>query len=316
MSAGFALQQSRHPSSRGPLRSCQQVLFQIDPKFPVSEEDPTNARREVFNYGTALRFRHEKGSQLPLSLRLMRGLHAILMEGVRGSDQNPGYFRTLQNRVGSPTRYVPPPANRMNECLDFFEKYIHAESDFDPLVNAFLVHYQFEAIHPFRDGNGRVGRLLLAIMIEEYCGLSDQWLHMSPYFEANKDEYINLLLRVSIHGDWESWIEFCLRGVVRQATDTEARCQRLLDLEQQYKERLKTVGGSYRLNAIVDTLFESPAQTIPGIMRQFGVTYRTARLDVERLENANIMKQIDTEIYNKRPKVFFAPEILIITYED
>ena len=176
------------------------------------------------------------------------------MEGVRGSDHNPGQFRTAQNQIGRPARFVPSPATRLPAQLNDFEKYLHADRVYDPLVEAFLVHYQFEAIHPFMDGNGRVGRLLLAILIQEWCGLSEQWLYMSPYFDANRDRYIDHLFSVSTHGTWEAWIEFCLRGVAVQAQDTQRRCERLLDLHKDFHERLREVGGSVRLSAIVDDL--------------------------------------------------------------
>ena len=195
----------------------QQALFQVEPKYPTSKNDPANAYREVFNYARALRLQLESEEELPLSLRLIRQLHGVLTDGVRGAEQNPGQFRRVQNQIGSPASYVPPPIHYLNGCLDAFEKYLHAEHRFNSLVEAFMVHYQFEAIHPFGDGNGRVGRLLLALTIAEWCGLSNQWLYMSAYFERNKDLYNNLMLRVSTHGNWESWIEFCLKGVVEEA---------------------------------------------------------------------------------------------------
>jgi Fic family protein len=201
----------------------QQLLFQIDPQYPSSASDPANADREVYNYGRALRLYAENQYELPISLRLIRELHKVLLEGGRGADRRPGEFRKTQNQIGHPARFVPPPPNYLPECLDNFEKYLHQESPYDPLVNAFIAHYQFEAIHPFQDGNGRVGRLLLAIVIKEWCALSDPWLYMSAFFDENRDEYIDRLFRISTEGDWEGWIEFCLRGVVFQARDTENR---------------------------------------------------------------------------------------------
>lgn len=164
----------------------QQVLFQADPRYPTSESDPNNAFREVFNYRRALRLRLDGTNDLPLSLRLIRELHAVLMDGVRGSDQRPGEFRKIQNQIGWPARFVPPPPQHLDETLDAFEKYLHSVDSFDPLVRAFLAHYQFETIHPFRDGNGRVGRLLLSLTIAEWCNLSSQWLYMSAFFERER----------------------------------------------------------------------------------------------------------------------------------
>ncbi len=128
-----------------------------------------------------------------MSLRLIRWFHQILMDGLRGVQGEPGEFRRTQNQISRPPRYVPPPPNEVPQCLDSFEKYLHANRMFDPLVEAFLAHYQFEAIHSFGDGNGRVGRLLLAVCIMEWCGLSNQWLYMSAYFERHRGGYIDHL---------------------------------------------------------------------------------------------------------------------------
>ncbi|MGH9351900.1 MAG: Fic family protein, partial [Terriglobia bacterium] len=144
----------------------QQVLFEADPRYPTSASDPANAFREVWNYRRALQLRLDGETDLPLSLRLLKQLHGKLMDGVRGLDPRPGEFRTIQNQIDSPARFVPPPPGQMQEVLGDFELYLHNTSDgFDPLVRSFLAHYQFETIHPFRDGNGRVGRLLLALTI-------------------------------------------------------------------------------------------------------------------------------------------------------
>lgn len=289
----------------------QQALFQIDPEYPASADDPTNAYREVFNYGRALRLRKEQREVLPLSLRLIRELHGVLMDGVRGADRNPGHFRTTQNQVGRPARFVPPPANRLPESLDAFEKYLHEDRFRDPLVDAFLVHYQFEAIHPFIDGNGRVGRLLLAIMIAEWCGLSNQWLYMSDFFDTNKDEYIDRLFRISTHGAWTEWIEFCLKGVVIQARDTMRRCERLLDLHKDFHDRLKTVRGSVRLASIVDDLFKVPVARVTRVQTNCKVTFPTAKADLEKLAAAGIVKRLD----NVRQLSYYCAPIFEITYE-
>lgn len=274
----------------------QQVLFQAEPRFPTSDHDPANAYREVFNYATALRLRFDPNSpesQLPLSKRLIQRLHAVLMDGVRGQSQRAGEFRTTQNQIGHPARFVPPPPGVVVPLMDEFEKYLNREDRrYDPLVDAFLAHYQFEAIHPFGDGNGRVGRLLLAVSIAECCGHSRQWLYMSAFFERRKREYMDLLLRVSTDGDWERWIRFCLEGVVIQANDTERRCERLLELHRDFSQRLK--GGSVRLSAIVDSLFERPVATVTAVRNRMKVTYPTARADMKKLEQAGIVKRLDS----------------------
>jgi Fic family protein len=290
----------------------QQALFKVEPRYPSSQGDPANAEREVFNYGRALRIRLPNANALPLSLRLIRQLHEILMDGVRGADQSPGEFRRLQNQVGKPARYVPPPVDKLPALLDDFEKYLHAQHHLDPLVQAFIVHYQFEAIHPFSEGNGRVGRLLLALCIAEWCGLSNQWLYMSPYFDRNRDHYIDLMFRISTNGDWKSWIEFCLKGVAETAADTQRRCDRLLSLYRSYREKLNEIGGSVRLSAIVDDLFYSPVAIVTYVQRKHGVTYPTARSDLRKLEECGILK----ELSGVGQISYYCPPIISITYED
>ncbi len=288
----------------------QQVLFEADPRYPTSKSDPNNAFQEVFNYRRALRLRLEGENDLPLSLRLVRELHAVLMKGVRGSDQTPGEFRKIQNQIGWPARYVPPPPQNLDETLDAFEKYLHSTDEYDPLVKAFLVHYQFEAIHPFRDGNGRVGRLLLSLTIAEWCKLSSQWLYMSAFFEKRKREYMDLLLNVSTQGRWEAWIKFCLEGVVLQSVDAEKRCDKLLKLHHEFHARIK--GGSVRLSKLVDRLFSSPLITVNQYKTHFGVSYPTARLDLKKLEQMGIVQEIEgMDIIT-----YYSMPIYRITYED
>jgi Fic family protein len=289
----------------------QQVLFQADPRYPVSDTDPVNAYREVFNYGRALRLRLDGANDLPLSLRLIKELHSVLLDGVRGSNQRPGEFRTIQNQIGRPARFVPPPPQHLAETLDAFEKYLYSSDDFDPLVKSFIAHYQFEAIHPFGDGNGRVGRLLLSLTIAEWCKLSSQWLYMSAFFEKRKKEYMDLLLSVSTHGSWELWIEFCLEGVVAQAIDTEKRCDKLLELHRDFHRRLKR--GSFRLSGVVDSLFESPVITVKNVKEKFSISYPTARADLKKLETLGIVQELDHP--GASLITYFCPPIYAITYE-
>ena len=182
--------------------------------------------------------------------------------------------------------------------------------DLDPLVRAFLAHYQFETIHPFRDGNGRVGRLLLSLTIAEWCGLSSQWLYMSAFFERHRKEYMDLMLAVSTRGAWEDWIRFCLEGVVAQAVDAEKRCDRLLALHREFHERLK--GGSVRLSRLVDILFSRPVITVNQYKSHFDVAYPTARSDLSKLESMGIVKQL-TELHLI---TYYCPRIYDVTYAD
>lgn len=176
-----------------------------------------------------------------------------------------------------------------------------------------MVHYQFEAIHPFLDGNGRVGRLLLSLMIYEQCKLSKPWLYLSAFFDKYKDEYINFLFEVSAKGNWKDWIAFCLRGTIEQSKDAVRRFDKLLTLRSQYMELLDQSRGNIRLNRLIEHLFESPAITIPQLATMCGISYPTARADLERLMNVNIL--IESDI-SERPKIYFASDILEIAYGD
>jgi Fic family protein len=187
---------------------------------------------------------------------------------------------------------------------------MHQTDGFDPLVRAFLVHYQFETIHPFRDGNGRVGRLLLSLTIKDWCDLSDQWLYMSAFFEKRRREYMDLMLSVSTQGAWEPWMRFCLEGVVSQSVDAENRCDRLLKLHKDFHARLK--GGSVRLSQLVDRLFSSPVITVNQYKHLFGITYPTARSDLRKLETFGIVRPID----ETNQITYYCAPIYAITYED
>ena len=180
------------------------------------------------------------------------------------------------------------------------------------MVGCFLIHYQFETIHPFSDGNGRVGRLLLAIMLKELCGLSKPWLYMSEYYEKNREEYIEKLFNVSALGDWEGWVAFCLKGVEIQAKDTIRRCERLQRIKNNFMARLSEVGGSIRLNRIVEDIFYSPFVRIADLPKKLEITYPTAKADVERLVQAGILKKLA----NITPTTYYAPEVFNVAYEE
>lgn len=304
----------RSSSLEGTYATPQQLLlFELDPREPKSPHDPVNAWREVMNYNTALELAIQSLEQRPISLNLIRNMHNTLLSGVRGAQRDPGNFRRAQVHIGSDRRFVPPPAHEVMPSLDQLERFIHQETDIDPLIFCFMVHYQFETIHPFWDGNGRVGRLLLSLMIYEKCQLNKPWLYLSAFFDRYKDEYIDGLYRVSTRGDWQNWIAFCLRGTVEQSKDALNRFDQLLNLRNQYVETLAEAGGNVRLNRLLDYLFESPAVTVAQVSEICGVQYNTARGDISRFINADILAESDI---STRPKIYFAPEILNIAYSD
>jgi Fic family protein len=287
------------------------LLFELEPKEAASPTDRTNDYLEVFNYRRALH--HGTSSPLPLSLRLVRELHEILLTGVRGRDKTPGEFRKVQVAIGATRRFVPPPPDLLFDCLSPLETAFHLDlmpHCLDPLVYSFLVHYQFETIHPFIDGNGRVGRLLLSIMLQQKCGLTKPWLHMSEFFEKHRDEYIAKLFSVSTAGTWTEWIHFCLVGVLSHTKETLLRCRRLLAAREDYMKRLAEAGGSIRLSQIVDLIFHSPFVRIPDLANRLNVTYPTAKSDVTRLVQVGILKELPIQ----PTKTFYAPEVFDVAY--
>lgn len=288
----------------------QMLLYELDPRVVESEGDPLNQHREVANYARALE--HASESSLPVGLPLIRQLHQLLMDGVRGADKEPGAFRNRQVAIGSNARFIPPAAEKLHDFLNDLDAYFHITGkNLDPLVDCFLVHYQFETIHPFADGNGRVGRLLLTVMIQELCGLSRPWLHLSESFGQDHDQYCGLMYRVSSRGDWSGWIEYCLLSVVELAAKTIDRCDRLRRLHESQVERLPARRGDARLRPIVDTLFRTPVLRITELAGRQQVVYRTAQLDVKKLVDAGILAELP-DVY---PKTFYAPEIFAIAYE-
>lgn len=291
----------------------QLAIFDIEPREPKSDRDPSNASKEVSNYSRAIRLGQDLIGSLPFSLRFIRTLHKELLGGVRGQQRDPGNFRKSQVHIGSDRRFIPPPPQEAYQCLCELEKRINEDSSIDPLIFCFMIHYQFETIHPFLDGNGRVGRVLLSLMIFNFLKLSKPWLYLSAFFEKYKDEYISNLYNVSAKSDWNSWIAFCLRATIAQSQDSINRLEKLLHLQDNYKKMLLSSGGNMILTDIVDNLFKVPAISIPIVANRYNVSKQTARNYVLSLEKMKIV--VDSN-FSQRPKWYFAPSIMLLAYED
>jgi Fic family protein len=302
----------RSSSLEGTFATPQELLlFELDQNRESEDPGVADAWREVFNYTRALRL--EQDVDQPIGLHLIRQLHEVLMSRVRGGAASPGAFRTTQVYVGADRRFVPPPPEHVQSCLDALQGYLASlDQTIDPLLRCYLVHYQFEAIHPFLDGNGRVGRLLLAVMTKRSCELSKSWLYMSAFFDRHKDEYIDRLFRISTHGDWDGWLEFCLIGTAEQAKDTISRCEALLLLQSKFMDRLQATKGNIRLRQIVERLFTSPIVRVVDVQKKLDVTYPTAKADIDRLVEAGILRDLETESV----KTFYAPEVFAIAFGD
>jgi len=288
------------------------MLFEMAPNHgSKSNNDQTNAWREVFNYSHTLAFGLQRLEELPICGKLMKELHDRLMSGVKYQRSTAGEWRDHQVAIGSDRRYVPPPVNEMLEGINELERYMNADDpDYDPLVRAFLVHYQIEALHPFSDGNGRIGRVILSLMIAHWCGHSKPWLYLSAFFERWKDEYVEKLFRISTEGAWEKWIEFCLNATIQQANDAILRCDRLGKLRGEMLA--KASQGSPRTSRIIEGLFSTPIVRAAHLRQTMGVSYPTARADIDRLVKAGIL----TPLSEGRPRAFYAPSIFDIAYAE
>jgi Fic family protein len=235
------------------------------------------------------------------------------MEGGRGEHLTPGEFRRSQNWIGPPgstlemARFIPPPVDEMHTALGSMEKFIHADSDIPPLVRNALIHYQFEAIHPFLDGNGRVGRLLAILLLIEWGLLSQPWLYLSAYFETHRPAYYDHLLAVSQRGEWENWLFFFLEGIEDQAMDAIARIERLQLLRRVYDERLRDERAAERLMQAVNVLFERPILSIRQLEAAMGVPYRSAQRYIEKLELLGIIREVTGRARNR---LYQADEVL------
>lgn len=272
--------------------------------------------QEVHNYIVALDYGLRRLSDLPLSVRLIREIHKELMQGVRGSHATPGEFRRTQNWIGPPgctlnsAKYVPPAPHDMMDCLSELERFLH-DTTLPPLVHIALCHYQFEAIHPFLDGNGRVGRLLITMLLIERKLLSSPLLYLSAFFEATRDEYYRQLYRVSSEGSWNDWLTYFFKGIALQSADALSRTERINTLinDWQAEMRGKRSGITQEL---VRYLAVNPFLTTTKIAEQFKVAFTTAQRAITQLEELKIITQISE---GKRDRVYCANEILAILDE-
>lgn len=276
-------------------------------------EADTDAQ-EVQNYVQALEYGLERLGTLPVSLRIIRELHEKLMRGVRGDVWTPGEFRRSQNWIGSPgstietARYVPPPVDEMHTCLHELENFIHAPSDLPLLIRLGMIHVQFEAIHPFLDGNGRVGRLLVSLLLCAWDLLPQPFLHLSVFMEAHRSEYYQHLLAVSQKGDWEAWLSFFLRGIREQSFEAKIRVKTLVGLRENYRHQLEKERTSERLMQAVDFIMGQPVLSVRQLEAGMKLSnYISAQRLVAKLEKHGILKEVTGQARNR---IYQAGEVL------
>ena len=273
--------------------------------------------REVGNYVIALEYGIERRKTLPLSLRLVRELHEKLMTGVRGQHATPGEFRRSQNWIGRPgdtlaqASYVPPPPDSLGEHLSAWEKFLH-DRMLPPLVHAALAHYQFEAIHPFLDGNGRVGRLLITLELCERDVLPAPLLYLSAFFEATRADYYDGLRGISEKGDWLNWLQYFLNGVARQAEDAVSRAERINALLARWRDKLSGDADAKVAFRMLDMLGGNPFVTPRGSEKHLGLAYNTVMRAIGQLEKYKIIKEVSGA---KRARAYCAQKLLDILEE-
>ncbi len=288
----------------------QLFLFEAEPEHVSHPSDVA----EVINYVRAL----EHGLELlqqgtPLCLRLLRSVHARLLHEVRGGEKRPGEFRRCGVMIGrhgqsfEDARFVPPAHTALDPLLRDFERFLNAPGDLPVVVQLALAHYQFEAIHPFMDGNGRVGRLLITLMLCERGTLPQPLLYLSAFFERNDQAYKDHLLEVSRRGAWADWLRFFAQGVAEQARDAARRAGRLLELGKHYQQKVSEVARSLAAVRLLDELFASPFITVPGAAAALDLTFPAAQNNVNKLVEAGILREMTGKTKNR---VYVADEIL------
>jgi Fic family protein len=286
----------------GTQSTLEDVLrFELDPRgheFPQDVE-------EVVNYVHAMNYGLERLASLPLSLRLIRDIHRELLEGVRGANKQPGEFRTSQNWIGpagaplSRATFVPPPPSLLMECLGDLEVFLHDET-LPPLIHCALVHAQFETIHPFLDGNGRVGRLLITFLLCHRGVLHRPMLYLSYYLRQHRSEYYDRLMDVRERGDWEGWIKFFLRGVAEVARESAETARAVLELREQHRRLLQDAGLGLVGLRLLDLMFQRPMLNVQLVANGLEIAFRTANTLVRRLEDLGLLKESTGGRRNRR----------------
>lgn len=281
------------------------------------EEQKVEAQKtdvlEVVNYVKAMDYGLKRLKELPICLRLMREIHAILMKDVRGQHLTPGEFRRSQNWIGpagctlNDAAFVPPPVHEMNEALGELDKFLHNRDNIPGLIQCALIHYQFESVHPFLDGNGRIGRLIITLFLCEREFLGYPMLYLSAFFEKYRREYYDRLISVSQRGEWEEWISFFLRAIIVQSKDAAENSKAILGLLESYRERIQEKRTSIYVTKLLDELFKNPYVTIPRAAVKLKTSFHTANAAIEKLKKTNILVEITDK---QRGKVYCAKELL------
>ena len=270
--------------------------------------------QEVLNYVKALEFGLKNIHQKKIDEKYLFAMHSILLKGVRGAETKPGSFREVQNYIGKEqdpekASFIPPPVLEMRKSILDLIDFINHSDQYPDLIRIALIHYQFETIHPFVDGNGRIGRLLNSILFVKWGLVDSPLLYLSGYIEERKEEYYRLMLNVSKVGQWDDWLLFFMRAVITQSNDAIVRITKLQDLKNEWVERLELRRASVSIIRLIDNLFASPYITISDAEKMLNVTNRAARMNIHKLTDANILQPATERKYGQ---LFVANEVLKI----
>lgn len=272
---------------------------------------------EVINYVRAMNHGLARLAELPVSVRLIREIHTELMRDVRGGRLQPGELRTSQNWIGpagctlDTASFVPPPHHAVPAALGELETFLHAEDELPPLVKIALAHVQFETIHPFLDGNGRVGRLLITFLLTERNVLHKPVLYLSHFFKRHRQDYYDHLQAVRDHGAWEAWLAFFLRGVIEVAAEAAETARRILELREQHRAAITAQLGRAAANGhkVLESLFDRPIVTVSDVQQMIGTTYTAANSLVSRLVHLGVLSEMTGYARNRRFR--YAPYIAL-----
>lgn len=283
----------------------------------MADEVPNDVR-EIENYLKATSYGFERLETLPLSLRLIREIHAILMEGVRGENKSPGEFRKSQNWIGgysiNTATYIPPAVDYLGGCLDNFEKFMHENDRLSPLIKAALIHSQFELIHPFLDGNGRVGRLLIAFYLAANDILHKPTLYISKFIKQNQQTYYDCLYNIHAKGDYETWVKFFLTGVIETAKEAVEIARDIATLREDDLHRINGLGRvSENAMTIYEGLFDKPTISIEEATSKLCISVATSARLLDRLCEEGILSTLDNR---KRKKVFVYKKYIEVFNKD
>lgn len=278
------------------------------------QEPQRRGAREIRNYATATEIGLKRLGEQKIDLDLLKELHGILLEGVRGEGKQPGEFRDRQNFVAPPgvnsakdARFVPPPASSAHYAMKELEEYIFEGSDYPALLEIGLIHYQLETIHPFLDGNGRIGRVLVTLMMCERELLPDPLLYLSAYFNRNRQEYFDRLFRVSAASEWQEWLTFFLNGVEEQSNEAFIRSSELFQLQQEYRQKYQET-QSETIPQLIDVLFSSPILTVTQATEMIGdKTYQAVNNSMNQLEEDEVVVEMTGKSKNR---LFQAVDVL------